>query len=188
MENKQKKLFTLVFVFDDDKQRLLLGLKKRGFGLGKYNGFGGKVEANESIVDAAARELNEECGLSVRDSNALTFAGINYFDFIGHPVVFEVHVFKIRFSDVNGTVTESNEMRPQWYRYDEIPFDQMWPDDRYWFPSLFKTDVKFTGRYLFESIESDVLVEENLVEERNDTTVLKRKNTNVECISVKYNN
>ncbi|KAG4075006.1 hypothetical protein HA402_014585 [Bradysia odoriphaga] len=171
MENKQKKLFTVVFVFDDDKQRLLLGLKKRGFGLGKYDGFGGKVEVNESIVDAAARELNEEFGLIVRGSNALTFAGINYFDYIGHPIVFENHVFKIRFSDVDGTVTESNEMKPQWYGYDEIPFDQMWPDSRHWFPALFKTDGKFTGRYVFESIESDVLVEENLVEETSDTSV-----------------
>ncbi|KAG4070235.1 hypothetical protein HA402_003925 [Bradysia odoriphaga] len=76
MENKQNKLFTLVFVFDDDKQRLLLGLKKRGFGLGKYNGFGGKVEENESIDDAALRELNEECGLSVSDSNARSPASI----------------------------------------------------------------------------------------------------------------
>jgi len=28
---------------------MLLGLKKRGFGKDKWNGFGGKVEANESI-------------------------------------------------------------------------------------------------------------------------------------------
>lgn len=26
----------------------------------------------------------------------------------------------------------SEEMKPQWFRKDEIPFDTMWPDDRYW--------------------------------------------------------
>ncbi len=38
--------------------RLLLGKKKRGFGEGYYNGFGGKVEAGESIDEAASREVN----------------------------------------------------------------------------------------------------------------------------------
>lgn len=33
--------------------RVLLGMKKRGFGMGKYNGFGGKVEPGESIEAAA---------------------------------------------------------------------------------------------------------------------------------------
>jgi hypothetical protein len=41
------KLFTLVFVLDGT--RVLLGMKKRGFGVGLWNGFGGKVEPNESV-------------------------------------------------------------------------------------------------------------------------------------------
>ncbi|KAJ6623368.1 Oxidized purine nucleoside triphosphate hydrolase [Pseudolycoriella hygida] len=176
MESKPKKLFTLVFVYDDHKRRLLLGLKKRGFGSGKYNGFGGKVEANESIKNAAIRELSEECGLNVRetavelgdgcDDNGLTFSGINFFNFVDNPIVFEVHIFKVAYSNVKGIVTESDEMRPQWFGYDEIPYDQMWPDDRHWFPSLFKKDVTFTGCYVFESIETDILLEKDLREEK----------------------
>jgi 8-oxo-dGTP diphosphatase / 2-hydroxy-dATP diphosphatase len=34
---------------------VLLGLKKKGFGKGKWNGFGGKVEKNETILEAAIR-------------------------------------------------------------------------------------------------------------------------------------
>ena len=41
-------------------------MKKRGFGVGKWNGFGGKVEAGETVVEAAAREVTEECGYSVK--------------------------------------------------------------------------------------------------------------------------
>lgn len=59
---------TLVLVVDKGTDgapwRILLGLKKRGFGAGKWNGFGGKVEKGETIEAAALRELEEESGLS----------------------------------------------------------------------------------------------------------------------------
>lgn len=45
----------LVLVEQDS--RLLLGEKKRGFGKGYWNGFGGKVEAGETIEQAAVREV-----------------------------------------------------------------------------------------------------------------------------------
>jgi 8-oxo-dGTP pyrophosphatase MutT (NUDIX family) len=40
--------------------RLLLGMKKRGFGAGKWNGFGGKIEVGETPRAAAIREMKEE--------------------------------------------------------------------------------------------------------------------------------
>ena len=42
---------------------VLLGLKKRGFGSGRWNGFGGKVEEGETIEQATLRELDEEVGI-----------------------------------------------------------------------------------------------------------------------------
>ena len=48
-----KKLFTLIFVRNGSE--VLLGLKKRGFGVGKWNGFGGKVEPGETISQGAKR-------------------------------------------------------------------------------------------------------------------------------------
>ena len=47
------KVLTLAFV--RDSCRILLGLKKRGFGEGRWNGFGGKVQKGESIKDGAKR-------------------------------------------------------------------------------------------------------------------------------------
>ena len=41
MTDRKYKLLTLVFLRDGSK--VLLGMKKRGFGAGKWNGFGGKV-------------------------------------------------------------------------------------------------------------------------------------------------
>lgn len=47
------KLLTLVLVVQPG--RVLLGMKKRGFGAGKWNGFGGKVQPGETIEEAARR-------------------------------------------------------------------------------------------------------------------------------------
>ena len=52
-----KKNIQLALVHEETNGRLLLGMKKRGFGAGYYNGFGGKVEAGETIAQAAAREV-----------------------------------------------------------------------------------------------------------------------------------
>ena len=39
----------------DGQGRVLLGRKKRGMGLGKWNGFGGKIEAGETMRQCAVR-------------------------------------------------------------------------------------------------------------------------------------
>lgn len=52
-EMLSSKLLTLVLVVQPGK--VLLGMKKRGFGAGKWNGFGGKVNPGETIEDAARR-------------------------------------------------------------------------------------------------------------------------------------
>ena len=50
----KKKVLTLVYIRDEEN--ILLGLKKRGFGTGKWNGFGGKVQPGESIVQGSIYE------------------------------------------------------------------------------------------------------------------------------------
>lgn len=55
---------TLVFVFNE-KNQILLAMKKRGFGEGKWNGAGGKVDTGETIIEAASRELREETGINI---------------------------------------------------------------------------------------------------------------------------
>ena len=53
MSPPARKVLTLAFIRDGD--RLLLGMKKRGFGAGKWNGFGGKVDPGETILQGAVR-------------------------------------------------------------------------------------------------------------------------------------
>ena len=47
------KRLTLAFV--RETHRILLGYKKRGFGCGRWNGFGGKVHADETEHQGAVR-------------------------------------------------------------------------------------------------------------------------------------
>ena len=49
LKEVKKKVLTLVYIRDDEN--ILLGLKKRGFGTGKWNGFGGKVQVGETILE-----------------------------------------------------------------------------------------------------------------------------------------
>ncbi|XP_076169489.1 uncharacterized protein LOC143147783 isoform X2 [Ptiloglossa arizonensis] len=95
-----RKVFSLVFIRKTTE--ILLGLKKRGFGIGKWNGFGGKVEAGETILQGAIREVKEECGLSAKD---LTRIGLLEFEFEGSEVLFEVHVFETY--NFSGEIIES---------------------------------------------------------------------------------
>ncbi|KAM5301305.1 oxidized purine nucleoside triphosphate hydrolase isoform 1-T3 [Glossophaga mutica] len=136
------RLYTLVLVVQPE--RVLLGMKKRGFGAGRWNGFGGKVEEGETIEDGAKRELQEECGVT---TDALHKAGRILFEFEGEPERMEVHIF--RTDSIQGTPTESDEMRPQWFPLDRIPFADMWPDDSYWFPLLLQKR-KFHGYFKFQ--------------------------------------
>ncbi|HTY40041.1 MAG TPA: 8-oxo-dGTP diphosphatase [Candidatus Paceibacterota bacterium] len=138
----KKKALTLCLLYE--KPRMLLGLKKRGFGTGRWNGFGGKVEKGETIEEAAKREVREECGLEVE---TLEKVGNIDFEFKGEEEHLDVHFFRIL--KYSGEPKETEEMRPQWFYVDEIPFKDMWPDDVYWMP-LFFTGKKFKGRILFQ--------------------------------------
>lgn len=56
---------TLMILRDGDK--VLFGVKKRGFGKGKLVGVGGKVDKGETVEEAAVRETQEEIGVKVTE-------------------------------------------------------------------------------------------------------------------------
>lgn len=149
-----KKVLTLCVIHKHSQ--ILLGMKKRGFGEGRWNGFGGKVEKGERIIDAAKREVYEEAGISVKD---IKKAGMVDFEFQGNPEILRVHIF--RASEFDGKPKEGEEMRPKWFNVARLPFKKMWPDDRHWFP-LFLDGKKFRGKFLFD--ESDNIVDMELKE------------------------
>lgn len=154
MGSEKRKILTLCIIHQHPM--VLLGMKKRGFGMGRWNGFGGKVQEGETIEEAALRETKEEAGVI---AGGIEQRGIINFEFKENPEILEVHVFKG--NNIQGELQESEEMKPQWFHVDEIPFARMWPDDKHWFP-LFLQDKKFRGRFLFDDSSSilDMKLEE----------------------------
>ena len=124
--------------------RILLGLKKRGFGEGKLIGFGGKVNAGEKIEDAALREVLEEAQITPKNLEKM---GILEFAWDYKSEVHEVHIFKV--TDFSGTPMETEEMKPEWFLLNEIPYEKMWVDDKYWLP-MFLENKKFSGKFLLD--------------------------------------
>ncbi|KZT52509.1 hypothetical protein CALCODRAFT_502226 [Calocera cornea HHB12733] len=147
------KQYTLVFPVTEDG-KICLGMKKRGFGAGRYNGFGGKVEPGETVFEAAKRELHEEANIV---ATKMPHCGRIRFAFEDSPVLMDVFVYRVEAWE--GDPSETEEMLPAWHtslppsdpsmpQLPQIPFDDMWPDDDLWFP-LFLAKKSFVGRVDF---------------------------------------
>ncbi len=137
-----KKQLTLCLIYKHPK--ILLGMKKRGFGVGRWNGFGGKVSENETVEEAAIRELKEEANIEATNISKI---GILSLGFENDPKILEMHVFWV--SSFKGEIQESEEMRPEWFSVEDIPYDDMWSSDMHWYP-IFLSGKKFRGRFLFD--------------------------------------
>ncbi|KAJ2828132.1 hypothetical protein GGI24_002471 [Coemansia furcata] len=155
------RLYTLVFPMNKQDGKVLLGMKKRGFGRDKFNGFGGKVEAKETIAEGAARELVEESKLVAK---SMKQCGLLLFYFENDPVAMEVHVFLVH--EYEGAEAETDEMRPQWFGIRDMPFNLMWADDSLWWPYVLKGQ-KFVGQFWFKA---------------NQTTISRQKLSAVESL------
>ncbi len=124
------KIMTLALVFRDEK--VLLGWKKTGFGAGRWNGFGGKVEPGELVINAAKRELEEEAG--IRAHSLIPHGIITYITLVPDKAPIEMHLF--RTEQFEGEPHESTEMSPAWFDVSNVPLYQMWHDDQFWFPHV----------------------------------------------------
>lgn len=119
---------TLSYLVKEDA--VCLALKKRGFGEGNWNGYGGKIEDGETVGKGAVREIEEESEVVVRERDLEKVALVEFLFEDGKHLL--VHTFFTR--TWRGEPKETDEMRPEWFRFSEIPYEKMWEDDQYWFP------------------------------------------------------
>lgn len=123
--------------------------KARGlFGAGRWNAPGGKLLIGELPETGAAREMNEETGLSV---SALQFHGILNF-YLGGGKKIDQTVFVFSCKKSSGKMRNSREGELQWFPLSQIPYREMWQDDKVWLPYViegksFIGDFNFTANY-----------------------------------------
>ena len=96
---------------------------------------------------AAERELYEEAGIS---SDRLTLCGKLFFTFDGDQQLIEGFIFCSE--HYKGEPIETEEMRPQWFALNQIPYEKMWADDILWFP-LFLKGIYFLAYFHFDREE-----------------------------------
>merc|ERR1712176_1416433 len=92
--SREKTVLSLIYARRPQQKNVLLGMKKRGFGSGKFNGFGGKLEASETIEESVIRELYEESGLQC-SSDEIRWCGSLTYVYDTKPKAMEVHVYDL---------------------------------------------------------------------------------------------
>lgn len=121
---------------------LLMGMKKLRLGAGYYNGFGGKLDAGETLEECIVREVKEESDLEL-----LEFEKRGVMSFELDEYINEVHIYEgLSWS---GEAVESDEMTPVWFKIDNLPYDKMWESDKLWHPYFFDR-VYFEGWLIFD--------------------------------------
>jgi ADP-ribose pyrophosphatase YjhB (NUDIX family) len=137
-----KKILTLAFLLTEEK--ICLAMKKRGFGEAYWNGFGGKVHEEETVEKCTIREIEEESGVKVLKEDLKKVALIEFL--YPDDLHLEVHTFFI--AKWEGDPKETEEMRPEWFLFRDIPYDHMWADDPHWLPRVLRGE-KLTGKVWF---------------------------------------
>ena len=150
----KNKIFTNCFLVKVDQDgkptEVCLGMKKRGFGAGMWNGAGGKPNEGELISDAADREVMEEFGVVIRKKET-----VGEFDFVLKREEMTALMYAFFSTEWDGSPAETEEMKPQWFAINEIPYDKMWKSDVEWLPLVFGGQ-KVKGRYIFEKEGGEV--------------------------------
>ena len=135
-------LATLGYVLSPDRQRVLLvhrNARADDAHLGKYNGLGGKLEADEDVVAGMRREIHEEAGLQC---DALQLRGtISWPGFGKHGEDWFGFIFLI--TAFTGEPPARNpEGSLEWIEIERIGELPLWEGDRQFLPLVFDSDPR----------------------------------------------
>ncbi len=151
----RKATLCLLIKENQGDREVLLAMKKRGFGVGKWNGVGGKLDpekGDKNVIDAVIRETKEEIGVQIKNLEKVAVLNF-YFPHAPKKEGWnqEVHVFLVK--NWEGEPIETEEMAPKWFKESEIPFKEMWADDELWFSHVLN-GKKLKADFVFNKDET----------------------------------
>jgi 8-oxo-dGTP diphosphatase len=123
---------TLIYLRKDNK--ILLGKKLRGHGMGKIVGVGGKFEEGETAEECAVRETFEETSVKItkfEEVGRVVYDNLHYKD---HVIREQMHVFFA--TEWDGEPQDSDELDLEWYALRDMPYEKMWSDTKEYLPGL----------------------------------------------------
>jgi 8-oxo-dGTP diphosphatase len=139
-------LATLGYVMSPDERSVLMihrNTRPDDLHYGKYNGLGGKLDADEDVAAGLRREIREEAGI---ESEELVLRGtISWPGFGKHGEDWFAFVFRIdRWS---GTpLTANHEGTLEWVPVERLHDLNLWDSDRLWIDKVFdRTPHMFHG-------------------------------------------
>jgi len=150
MEQEEKVLFKATVVLPIKDGQVLLGMKTRKIGMGCWNGYGGGVEGNESMVECAIRELEEESGLKIEPNDLEKVAIVDFHNEKSDGSIFicRVHFFKA--FNWKGEIKETEDgamITPTFFDIDNLPLDKMMPADKEFMPQILKNKKLLVTSY-----------------------------------------
>ena len=133
---------TLGYVLSPDGQRVLMVHRNARPGdqhLGKYNGLGGKLEADEDVVAGMRREIREEAGIECEEMQlrgTISWPGFGKHgeDWLGFVFVVTRYSGEPYSSNPEGTL--------EWVGIDRILDLPLWEGDRHFLPLVFDADPR----------------------------------------------
>ena len=135
---------TLIYLRKDNK--ILLGKKLRGFGMGKMTGVGGKFEKGETAKECAIRETFEESG--VRVTNITEAGRIVYDNLVWKGSTERCFMYVFVATEWEGEPQSSEEMELEWFALRDIPYEKMWSDAQVYLPALLRGE-HFEAYFLY---------------------------------------
>ncbi len=142
-----------VLSFIRDGKRLMLIRKKTGLGAGKINAPGGRIKPGETAMQAAIRETIEEIHMEPKNPRK---RGELFFQFTNG---YKLHGEVFFSAEYAGDPTETDEADPFWCSIEDLPYHEMWEDDRYWLP-LALEGKSFVAYFVFND---DRMLDKNVI-------------------------
>ncbi len=144
------------------ENQILLAMKKRGFGKGRYNGVGGKPKENESVLDSAIREAEEEIGIKIENPEKFAIMDFHFPEELKEKD-WDQQVRLYIAKNWEGEPIETEEMKPKWFEIKDIPYNQMWEDDKFWLPLILECK-KLKCKFFFDNNDKIINKEIKIVD------------------------